>query len=294
MAIIKLWGKNPSDGTSTFTKVKFYEATDDSGTGASLIATEDVDLTTADSLNQGYTTYTYTSGDTAKYYATAWDNDDGTITTDYSTWVKGGEDRLDERFKEEMEDTAESVWTATQRKYFKDAAIDALHPELYFETIDTSLSITNNSTTQTFVYTLPYGIFDVNEVSIGYPNKTASQDRDYKIMRPDYWSVQGNKLVLDSLSGLSDGYPIRIVAAKKYTQAGEIPERIDRILMLHMRMDAYLNLADDYPRFKKWAQMQDGTKVSFENLRVQAREYEQKFAREKQRIKEVGISTAIY
>jgi hypothetical protein len=42
-------------------------------------------------------------------------------------------------------------------------------------------------------------------------------------------------------------------------------------------MQAYLDLADDFPRFKEWAQLQEGSKVSFENLRVHAREFERKF-----------------
>ncbi len=277
MAIVKLYSTNPKDGTSTFDKVKFYEADDSNGTNATAIATVDIDTSTVDVVNPGFTTYVHTSGSTSKYYASTWYNSSNSAESSYSTWIQGGQDRWDAMFKEEMDDANEEVWSSSDRQKFKDAALEALYPEFFRQVIDTSLTIVNNSTTQTYTYTVPHGIFKITEIGVGTVNKTASADRTFEIVKADYWKFERNLLHFTTLSGLSDGETIRIVGCKKYQEVGEVPKRLDPLAMLHMRMSAYLQLADDFPRFKTWARLQQGTKVSFENLRVHAREFERKF-----------------
>lgn len=285
MAVIKLYSENPTDGTTTFNKTRFYEADDAIGTNATLIATVDMDTSALSPISPGFTTYTHPTGSTTKFYASSWYNSGNSVETTKSSYVQGGVDRWDTRFMDELNDTAGAVWSATDRGYFKDSALEALFPEFFFETIDTSLTVVNNNTTQTKVYTLPFGVFHVSEVGIGNPDNEATYP--FTVVKATNWQFEKNKLRFLSLSGLTDAYPIRLVCQKKYTAVGEVPMRVDQVAMLHMRMDAYLNLADDFPRFLQWGKLQEGTKVSFENLRVHAREYERKFEKEKGRLAEL-------
>jgi hypothetical protein len=291
MAVIKCFSKNPKDGTTTFDKVRFYEATDDEGTGATLIATVAIDSSTADTINPGFTFFIYPTGDESKYYATKWYNSVNFIESSYSTWVQGGQDRWDTLFMNDLQDTSSAVWSSTDRSNFKKAAIEALYPDFFLNTIDTSLSIANNSTNQTYTYNVPFGIFKITEVGIGNVNKTSLLSRDFKVLKADYWKHEGKTLNLGSLSGLTDGSIIRLVGSKKYTDVGEVPERLDTLVLIHMKMNAYLRLADDYPRFLTWAKLQQGTKVSFENLRVHAREFERKFRENKAELKDSSLAT---
>lgn len=289
MSVIKLFAINPKDGTSTFDQVKFYEADDNAGTGAALVATEDIDTTTADIDFPGYTSYVHTTGDTAKYCNSKWYNSGSTLTSDYGdTWVLQGNDRIDTRFGQEMADTSNAVFSATEVDNFKDAALQEMYPELFANVIDASLTIVNSTTTQTYLYTVPAGIFAINEVGIGYPNHTAAQSRSFKIVKSTNYTIEGNTLKFDSISGFTNGYPIRLLASKKFQEIGELPKVYDYILILHMKMQAYLRLADDFPRFKKWSKLQEGTKVSFENLRVHAREFERKFKEAKAAARDTG------
>jgi hypothetical protein len=291
MAIIKLFSDNPIDGITTFDKVRFYEATDSAGTGATLIATEDIDTDTIDMIGPGFTDYVYTAGSTSKYYASAWYNSSNGALSAYSTWVLGGLDRWDTMFMAELKDTSSAVWDATDRGYFKSKALEALYPDFFRNVVDTSLTIVNNSTLQTYVYTVPYGIFYIAEVGVGNLNKTASLTRTFEKVKADYWTFEKNQLHFSSLSGLTDGETIRLIASKKYLEVGEVPDRLNPLVMEHMRMSAYLQMADDFPRFKTWGKLQQGTKVSFENLRVHAREFERRFNDLKKELKDSHYAT---
>ena len=291
MAVIKLFSKNPKDGTTTFDKVKFFEATDDEGTGATLLKTTDIDTDTADTINPGFSHYIHPTGSILKYYATAWYNSVNGIQTSYSDWILGSYDRWDTLFMNDLQDTAGAVWSATDRENFKKAVLEALYPDFFLNVIDTSLEIVNSSTIQTYTYTVPFGIFKITEVGIGNMNTTVLLTRDFKLLKSGYWKHEGTTLTLASLSGLTDGSIIRLVGSKKYTDVGEVPERLDSLALLHMKMNAYLKLADDYPRFLTWAKLQQGTKVSFENLRVHAREFERKFKEDKSVLKDNPLAT---
>lgn len=289
MAIIKSTVPNPNDGTTTFNYVRFYEATDSSGTGATLIATVAVDTSALNQIDPGNTSYTYTSGSASKYYAAKYYNSTSGILSDYTTWVLGGQDRWDTMFMNELDDTSSAVWTAADRTRFKQWALESLYPDLYRQVIDTSLTL-DNDTVPSYTYTIPFGIFHVSEVGIGDIDNSTST---FQILHPDKWTVENNKLHLRSIPSTEDNAVIRLIASKKYLEVGEVPERFDQFVIYHLKMSAYLKLADDFPRFKTWAQMQEGTKVSFENLRVHAREYERKFRDGKAEVRELLFPSAI-
>lgn len=289
-AVVKLFSSNPTDGISTFDKARFYQANDSVGTGATLIGTEDIDITTADVINPGFTPFIYTTGSLTKYYASTWYDSVNLFETNKSTWMLGGQDRWDNQFKNNLKDTAEEVWDATDRSIFKKDALDALYPDLFREVIDDSLTIENDSSNATYEYTVPFGIFQISKVEIGYANTTLSQGRSFVTVKPDIWQFERNVLTFSTLSGMTNDYPIRLTASKKYNDVGEVPTIVDSTAMYHMRMSAYLQMADDFPRFKKWAQYQQGSKVSFENLRVHAREYERKFKEGISRIKNMALA----
>lgn len=277
MAIIKHYSDNPRDGVTTFDKVRFYRATDSSGTGAALVSTVAIDTSTTTPISPGFTVLIDTAGDLTRYYASAWYNSSSGAETDKSTWVLAGQDRWDTMFENEMQDTTSAVWTAVDRKSFKDKALTALFPDFFRQVINTSLTIVNSGEDVTYVYTVPFGIFSISEVGYGDINNTASIDRDFAIVKTEYWKFEKNQLRFDALPGWTNGDLIRLVASKKYLSVGEVPSYLDPLVMEHMRMSAYIKMADDYPRFLKWSQLQQGTRVSFENLRVHAREFERRF-----------------
>lgn len=294
MSIIKLFSKNPIDGVTTFDKIRFYEATDSSGTGATLIATIAINTANISQIDQGNSEYTFSSGSITKYYASTFYDSTTDVETDYSDWMLGGQDRWDDKFKSEMDDSSGVVWSSSLREEFKKDALNALYPDFFREVIDETLSIQNESDSQTYVYTVPFGIFNVSEVGIGNTDTTSSTSvRDFRTLKHDYWTFEKNKLHIHSLSGLDDGETIRLIASKKYVTVGEVPEHLDALIMLHMKMNAYLNLADDYPRFQTWGRLQTGTKVSFENLRVHAREFERKFREMKAELKQNSYSSLL-
>lgn len=289
MAIIKLSVPNPLDGTTTFTSVRFYEATDSSGTGASLLSTESISTTYRSQIDPGFTTYTYTSGATNKYYAARYYNTTTAATSDYTAWTLGGKDRWDTLFETAMDDASNSVWRQAVVLQFKNWALEALFPDLYRQVIDTSLTLDYDSS-PTYTYTVPYGIFHISEVGVGDIENSTST---FTIVHPDNWTLENSTLHFKSLSGLPDLGTIRLICHKKYLEVGEVPERFDHFVLYHMKMNAYLYLADDFPRFKQWAQLQEGTKVSFENLRVHAREFERKFIEGKAEVRELSYPTLI-
>lgn len=287
MAVIKISVPNPLDGTTSYNQIRTYEATDSSGTGATLVATVSIDTTTQTAIDPGFTTITYTSGATTKYYAMSYYNSTSTLETGYSDWVLGGQDRWDEMFKKELDDEAGTVWSTETRARFKRHALEALHPGLFRKVIDTSLVIDNDNN-PTYTYPLPFGILDVSAVGIGDVNNATST---YQELRRDYWRVEDRTLHLFNIPATESGATIRLLATKKYLEVGEVPERYDEFVLYHLLMSAYTYLSHDFPRFKKWSKLQKGTGVSFENLRVQAREFERKFLDWKNRNAELGYPT---
>lgn len=286
MAIIKLYSDNPKDGSTSFDKIRFYEANDNTGAAASLVATVSIDSTTVTPLNPGYTTYVHNTGSLTKYYASTYYNSTTLNESSYSTWVLGGTDRWDTMFMSEMQDTSSTVWTATDRASFKKKALEALYPDFFRNVIDTSISAVNSSPNITYTYTVPFGIFSISEVGYGNLNTTSIVSRSFKVVKREYWKFEKNVLHFDPLPPFSNGDTIRLVAQKKYIEIGEVPEYLDPLVMEHMRMSAYIKMADDFPRFLTWSKLQQGTKVSFENLRVHAREFERRFTDMKKTLKD--------
>lgn len=289
MAIIKITVPNPLDGTTTFDKVRFYEATDSAGTGASLLSTESIDTSYRHQVDPGFTTYTYTSGYTTRYYAAKYYNSSNSNLTDYTTWTLGGKDRWDTMFETALDDSANAVWSQAIVAEFKKWALEALYPDLHRQVIDTSLTL-DNGETPAYTYTVPYGIFQISEVGVGDLQNSTS---NFKIVHSDNWTLENATLHFKSLSGLPDLGTIRLISNKKYLEVGEVPERFDHFVLHHLKMNAYLYLADDFPRFKKWAQLQEGSKVSFENLRVHAREFERKFMEGKAEVRELSYPSLV-
>lgn len=282
MSIIKITVPNPNDGTTTFDQIKFYEATDSNGTGAALLTTSNIDTSYRYQIDPGFTSYTYTSGATTKYYAAKYYNSSSGILSDYTTWVLGDKDRWDTMFENDLGDTTNTIWSQADVKRYKQFALEALYPDLYRQVIDTSLTL-DNDTVPSYTYTVPFGIFHISEVGIGDIQNSTST---FTVLHPDAWTFENSTLHLKQIPDSESSATIRLIANKKFLEVGEVPERFDRFVIYHMKMSAYLRLADDFPRFKTWSQLQAGTKVSFENLRVHAREFERKFVEGKAEVRE--------
>lgn len=289
MAVLKISVPNPNDGTTTFDQIQHGEADDSSGTNAAVINTSSIDTSERSQINPGTTNYIYTSGNTSKYYSGRYKNSTSGVTTDWMDWTLGGKDRWDTMFENEMSDTTNAVWSQATVARFKQWALEALYPDIQRTVIDTSLTIDNDSS-PAYTYEVPFGITEITEVGVGDIDNTTSS---FRVLLHNNWKFEANKLHIMNLSGLSTGDTIRLVATKKYLEVGDVPERFDRLIMNHLKMNAYLYLAEDFPRFKQWAQLQDGTKVSFENMRVHAREFERKFIEGKAEQRELALSVNI-
>lgn len=289
MSIIKISVPNPIDGTTTFDKIRFYEATDSAGSGATLLATSSIDTSLRYQIDLGETSYTYTSGSTSRYYAGKYYNSTSGLLSDFTTWVLGGKDRWDTMFENDLGDTANAVWSQDDIARYKKWALEALYPDLYRQVIDTSLTL-DNDTTPSYTYSVPFGIFHISEVGIGDIQNSTST---FSIVRADNWTFENSTLHFKQLPSSESSATIRLIANKKYLEVGEVPDRFDRFVIYHLRMSAYLRLADDFPRFKTWGQLQGGSKVSFENLRVHAREFERKFVEGKAEVRELLFPSEI-
>lgn len=289
--VVRLYADNPKTGTTDFSQVRFYSATNSSGASQTLIKAVNIDTANINPVDPGFTSYLHTTGDDTLYVASSWYNATTTVETRLSPWILQGQDRWDTMFMDELRDTAAAVWTASDRSYLKQKALEALFPDFFYEVIDTSLIVTNNATTQTHSLTIPFGIFYIAEVGIGKPNDQANQP--FKILMAENWRFEQNQLNILSLSGLVDGRQIRLIASKKFLEVGEVPRRLDPLVMLHLRMSAYTWLADDYPRFLKWGRLQKGTKITLEGLRALIADYERKFNQEKLRMKELWMASKI-
>ena len=288
MAVIKLSMPNPIDGVASFNQIKFSEADDSLGTNSAVIATVNIDTTTRNALDSGSTHYNYISGDTAKYYAGLYYNSVTGATSSATDYIKGGYDRIDILFMNHYADTTGSVFSATDRDRLKKFALEALFPEIKKPSIDTSLSIDLTAGALKYTYSLPYGVYEVNEVGIGDVDNNTSR---FSTIPVDNWMIENDKLHIFNVGSYAHGDTIRLLCMKKYQFIGEVPDRFDEMILNHMLMNSYLMLADDYPRFKRFARLQEGTKVSFENLKVHALVYEGLFNKAKMAATELPNST---
>lgn len=266
MSVIKVSAPNPLDGTTTFDQIQHGEANDSAGSGASVINTASIDTTNRDTDNPGTTDYTYTSGSITKYYSSRYKNSTSAVTSDWGPWVKGGKDRWDTQFETEMTDTAEAVWSQDVKAQFKQRVLAKLNEVTGRNAIDTSLVIDNDSTPKN-TYTVPFGFKELTEVGVGDVNNV---DSTFKEVTHNNWRFEAGLLHILNLSGLTNALPIRLVGKRKFLEVGDVPEKYDFIVMYGMKHYAYLFLSEDFPRFNKWAQLQSGSRVSFENMRVQA------------------------
>jgi len=126
-------------------------------------------------------------------------------------------------------------------------------------------------------YTVPAEFEEITEVGIG----DVDDSSDFAVVKADNWSLENRILHIYSVSGYDNGDVIRLVGMKKYNFIGELPERYDPLLLIHMQSSMYDWMAISYPRFESFAQLQEGTGVSFENLRVTAREFRYRFLADK-------------
>lgn len=259
MAVLKLFATNPTDGIASFDKIKFYEATDAIGTGSTLITTIAIDLATADINDAGYTVHTYPTADLAKYYAATYYNSVSFVETNKGAYILGARDRVYDKFQKLTGDTTNAVFENNAVVQFREDGIEALFPELQRQVIDETLEITKSSSADTLVYTIPFGLVPT-QVWVG----DANDDSDFVQARG--WSIEGNKLRFDSIDDFTDEDTIRLIALKKFTNVGEVPEKFDSLLLIHMQGSAYRWMASRYPRYEAYSQLQKGTKVSFENL----------------------------
>jgi len=280
MPVLVLYAPNPKDGTASFDKVRFYEATDSGGTGQTLLSTVSVNLATRDMEDPGFTSYTHGSGSTAKYYASSYYNSTSASESSLGTYTKGGRDRLHSKFLTIVGDTGESYFDEDTVTQFEEDAIEAMFPELQREAVDVSLSISKSTTSEDQTYTIPPGFTSIHEVAVGDVDWTPTSDA-FKLVKPSNWSLDSRTLHLYSLDGLQDTEVIRLIGLKKYDFIGEVPEKYDPLLLLHMQMSMYDWMASRFPRFEDFAQLRAGSGVDFDNLRVTAREFERRFKEEK-------------
>lgn len=269
MAFLTLYAPNPKDGVTTFDKVRFYEATDSTGTGSTLIATVDVDVSTRDVEDYGSTKYTHSTGDTAKYYGATYFNSTSSDETEITDWSLGSKNRLIVKFDNLMGDATNDVFDALAVEQFSENSLEAIFPELQRHVSDNSLVLD----VEQLVYTIPVDYTVIFSVGTGDIN----DEEDYSEMQTSNYKIEGDKLRFKTTLGLNDTDAITIVGLKKYVDIGEVPERYDALMLLNMQADAYDWLASRYPRFEAFSQLQDASKVSFENLRVTAREFRNMF-----------------
>ena len=270
MSVLTLFAPNPEDGIETFDQVKFFEADDAEGGGAVLLTTVDIDLTTSDIADAGFTSFIHETGDLNKFYSAAYFNSISSLQSDYGSWMQGGRSRLYRKFQGLMGDTTNGVFPHEAVIQFEEDAIEALYPEIQRQSVDESLGVDEDN----LIYTLPRGISEVNQVGVGDAD---DPDGQFEIVSTSGWEIQEDKIRFSNLRKFQDGDVIRLVTFKKYRKTGEVPEMYDPALLLHMQGSSYRWMSARYPRFEAFSQIQKGTGVSFENLRVTAAQFLDEF-----------------
>jgi len=238
--VLAVRARNPSDGISTYDKIKFYRATSQTGT-YSLIATQDIDQTTISDNSPGYTKYDEASGTTSMWYKVSFYNSSSGIESNLSDAFQGGTTQLDTMIRRKMKDNNASNYFFENEEVedARELAIKSLYPGTWIDTTyDVTITESNKKT-----ITLPSYIARVDDIMV------YNDDGDYIGTYLAFKRV-GNKLF--ALSEFPTGYVFRLIITKPYKLAAECPEEFDDYLIWVSQRTLFESMESDRSRYFKY------------------------------------------
>lgn len=230
--------RNPKDIISTFLQIEISRATAQGGS-YSVIATPDIDDTTASDLSQGYTAYNDSGGSSTSWYKFRYKN--GSTYSPYSDEFQAGLTEMHTRFRREMHDSNSNNYFFSNAEiddYLHDAVF-SLWPNTWFEDIDESLTTLNTQEK----YNYPYGVTRISEIEYVDSNGTV-------VGVAKGWKPRARKIIFNIAP--TSGYTMRLYVDKMFTKFSEVPEVFDEYIIAYMKLKAYEVLLADRSQYYKY------------------------------------------
>ena len=204
-----------------------------------LTSTLGIDETSANDLGAGYTSYLDSTG--YAYYRFRYKNSSSGAVSSWSDIFAADTTIMHTRFRRRMRDTnsANYFFTTDDVTTMLQNSINKLYPYSYNEVIDETL--TSDSSTEK--YTIPLGIFRVNEIEL-------IDSSGNVVARPSNYKKRGRQIIFDSAP--SDGYKIRLYGDKQFQKFAECPALFDDLILDLMNLEALQTFEMDRSRYYKY------------------------------------------
>ena len=232
---------NPNDGSSTYDQIAIEKGTLADGSNMALLATPNIDTSTATDLSTGYTSYLDGAGLPADYYRFRYKNSGSSAYSAYSDIFQAGTTIMHTRFRNRMRDRNSASYFFTNNDITDILAnsIRKLFPHTYNEVIDES--ITTNSAVRK--YSFPNGVHRVNDIEF------LDANGDVAIF-PRNWKLRAKQIIFDSPP--PDGYTMRLYADKMFRKLAEVPDFLDDLILDLMQLEALQTFEMDRSKYYKY------------------------------------------
>lgn len=234
--------RNPLDLEETYDQIEIERDTDSTGATMANIATVSIDETTANDLSTGFTTYLDANGTVdTHYYRYRFKNSTSGAVSSYSDIYLAGTTVMHTKFRNRMRDTNSSNYFFSNSEItdFLQNAINKLYPWSYNEVIDETLT----TAASTEKYTIPLGIFRVNEVEL-------IDSSGIVVSKPTGYKKRGRQLIFDSTP--PTGYTIRLYGDKQFQDLGEVPGLFDDLIIDLMQLEAMQTFEMDRSKYYRY------------------------------------------
>lgn len=235
--------RNPIDLTTSYDQVEIQRATSNSAGAMSLIATTNIDTTTASDLSSGYTQYTDDNGTVGThYYRFRYKNSTSSTYSSYSDIFLSGGSVIQSRFRRMMRDTNSSnyFFSNDDLDFFEQHAVQRLWPITWFETYSNSYFVPDNTTE---IFNFPVGVTRINNIEV--------LDSSGEVTgRKLNWQVRGRTLLFDNAP--TADITLRAWVEKMFTDIAEVPEIWDTHILNLMKLQAYETMEADRARYYKY------------------------------------------
>ncbi len=234
--------RNPNDLEETYDQIEIERDTVSTGASMANIATVNIDETTANDLSTGFTEYLDANGTVdTHYYRYRYKNSSSLAVSSYSDIYLAGTTVVHTKFRNRMRDTNSSNYYFSNSEItdFLQNAINKLYPWTYNEVIDETLT----TLASTEKYTIPLGIFRVNEVEL-------VDSSGIVVSKPSGYKKRARQLIFDNTP--PTGYTIRLYADKQFQSLGEVPGMFDDLIIDLMQLEAMQTFEMDRSKYYRY------------------------------------------
>lgn len=236
-----LYIRNPEDGITTYDQIKVYRSDSKNGTYL-VINTINIDSSTIDENNSGYTKVTDNTGTSDHWYKVSYYNSVSLVESDLSTEFQGGTTELDTKIRVRMKDTNVNKYFFTQDELTqaRDNAIKSLFPHTWIDTVyEVAITESNKKT-----ITLPQYVSRMDKIKV--------YDSSGDLIANNFLGFYkvGNKLYANDEFPVGDTF--RFIITKAYKIPAECPEEFDPYLIDVAQIELLKILEMDRARYYKY------------------------------------------